>query len=152
MLFAALALVSLIGLLLANSPTVSVIWLILTYVSSALYVCYLGQTYLAAIIVLVNVGAVALLVLFASLLLSQRLLGASGTARTPGWSVYLALGALFSLLPATNLVSTSTVPYLHTDAIDAVAASLYVTEPIALIGLAILLTLAVGASLLITQS
>lgn len=77
MVFVALAAASITSLLLASSPTIGIVWLILTYVSSAAYVCYLGQTYLAAIFILVNVGAVALLVLFASLLLSQRLLGLS---------------------------------------------------------------------------
>lgn len=126
----------------------------LTYVSSALYICYLGQTYLAAIIVLVNVGAVALLVLFASLLLSQRLLGTdTAGSRTPILALSLTTGSVVALWPSSSLGhSGNLTTFVQSDALSSVAHTLYSTEPIVLIGLALLLTLAVGASLLITQA
>jgi NADH:ubiquinone oxidoreductase subunit 6 (subunit J) len=154
MLIVALATASLTSLLLTTSPTVAVVWLILTYVSSALYICYLGQAYLAAIIVLVNVGAVALLVLFASLLLSQRLLGADTSGqRTPILALSLAAGAATALWPSSQLgQSGGLVTYAQTDAISSVAHTLYSLEPMTLVGLALLLTLAVGVSLLLTRT
>lgn len=83
---------------LARNPVHSVLWLILTFVSSAGLMVLLGAEFVAMLLVIVYVGAVAVLFLFVVMMLDVDF-----TELKRGLAEYLPVGALVGLVLVVEL-------------------------------------------------
>ena len=98
-LFAAVAVASGVMVIGARNPVHSVLFLILAFFSSAALFVLLGAEFLAMILVVVYVGAVAVLFLFVVMMLDINFL-----ALREGFIRYLPIGALIGLILLAELV------------------------------------------------
>ena len=98
-LFSTLMLVSALMVIVARNPVHSVLFLILAFVSASGLFVMLGAEFLAMILVVVYVGAVAVLFLFVVMMLDVDF-----AALKQGFIEYLPLGALIGLVVAAELV------------------------------------------------
>jgi NADH-quinone oxidoreductase subunit J len=91
--FAAVAVAAGLLVVLARNPVHSVLWLILAFFSSAGLMVLLGAEFVAMILVIVYVGAVAVLFLFVVMMLDVDF-----TRLKQGFTEYLPLGGLIGLI------------------------------------------------------
>ncbi len=98
-LFAAVLLVSAIVVIVARNPVHSVLCLILAFFSAAALFVLMGAEFLAMILVIVYVGAVAVLFLFVVMMLDIDL-----AEMRRGFLGYLPIGALVGLVLLVELV------------------------------------------------
>ena len=90
--FASVAVASGLFVILARNPVHSVLWLILSFFSAAGLMVLLGAEFVAMLLVIVYVGAVAVLFLFVVMMLDVDF-----TELRQGLADYLPLGALIGL-------------------------------------------------------
>ena len=105
--FYVLAAVTIIGALLvvsARNPVHSVLFLILTFFSAAGLFVLLGAEFLAMLLVVVYVGAVAVLFLFVVMMLDVDFV-----ALRQGFAQYLPIGGVVALILAFEMVSVAVV-------------------------------------------
>ena len=98
-LFAAVLVASAVMVISARNPVHSVLFLILAFFNSAGLFVLLGAEFIAMILVVVYVGAVAVLFLFVVMMLDI-----SFTELRQGFLQYLPLGALISIILLAELV------------------------------------------------
>ena len=98
-LFSAVTLASALMVISARNPVHSVLFLILAFVNAAGLFLILGAEFLAMILVVVYVGAVAVLFLFVVMMLDVDF-----AALKQGFLQYLPLGALIGVIVAIELV------------------------------------------------
>ena len=98
-LFSILMTVSALMVILARNPVHSVLFLILAFVNASGLFVLLGAEFLAMILVVVYVGAVAVLFLFVVMMLDVDF-----AALKQGFIEYLPLGALIGVVVAVELV------------------------------------------------
>ncbi len=98
-LFAGVAIASAIMLITARNPVHSVLFLILTFFNSAGLFVLMGAEFLAMILVVVYVGAVAVLFLFVVMMLDINI-----TRAREGFLQYLPVGAVIGLILLAELV------------------------------------------------
>jgi NADH-quinone oxidoreductase subunit J len=98
-LFSTLMLVSALMVIVARNPVHSVLFLILAFVNASGLFILLGAEFLAMILVVVYVGAVAVLFLFVVMMLDVDF-----AALKQGFIEYLPLGALIGIVLAVELV------------------------------------------------
>jgi NADH-quinone oxidoreductase subunit J len=96
--FAAVAVASGMFVVLARNPVHSVLWLILAFFSSAGLMVLLGAEFVAMLLVIVYVGAVAVLFLFVVMMLDVDF-----TELRQGLAEYLPLGGLIGLVLLVEL-------------------------------------------------
>ena len=96
--FAAVAVAAGLFVILARNPVHSVLWLILAFFSSAGLMVLLGAEFVAMLLVIVYVGAVAVLFLFVVMMLDVDF-----TELRQGLADYLPLGALIGLVLLVEL-------------------------------------------------
>jgi NADH-quinone oxidoreductase subunit J len=96
--FAAVAVAAGLFVVLARNPVHSVLWLILAFFSSAGLMVLLGAEFVAMLLVIVYVGAVAVLFLFVVMMLDVDF-----TELRQGLAEYLPLGALIGLVLLVEL-------------------------------------------------
>ncbi len=96
--FAAVAVGSGVLVILARNPVHSVLWLILAFFSSAGLMVLLGAEFIAMLLVIVYVGAVAVLFLFVVMMLDVDF-----TELKRGLADYLPVGALVGLVLLVEL-------------------------------------------------
>ncbi|MCG2842390.1 NADH-quinone oxidoreductase subunit J [Sandaracinobacter sp. RS1-74] len=99
-LFAAVVVLSGLMVILAKNPVHSVLWLILAFFNAAGLFLVIGAEFVAMILVIVYVGAVAVLFLFVVMMLDIDF-----TSLRAGFSRYLPFGALLGLVLAVELVT-----------------------------------------------
>ncbi|MEO1291814.1 MAG: NADH-quinone oxidoreductase subunit J [Pseudomonadota bacterium] len=92
-LFASITLISGLMVVIASNPVRSVLWLILAFFSSAGLFVLLGAEFLAMLMLIVYVGAVAVLFLFVVMMLDVDFV-----ALRQGMSQYLPLGVVVGLI------------------------------------------------------
>jgi NADH-quinone oxidoreductase subunit J len=92
-LFAILTLVSSIAVISARNPVYSVLWLIFAFFNSAGLFVLLGAEMLAMLLVIVYVGAVAVLFLFVVMMLNIKI-----AELKKGFQAYLPIGLLMALI------------------------------------------------------
>jgi NADH-quinone oxidoreductase subunit J len=97
-LFAAIAVVSGVLVVTARNPVHSVLWLILAFISSAGLFVLLGAEFVAMILMIVYVGAVAVLFLFVVMMLDVDF-----TALRGGMAKFLPVGLLIALVLLVQL-------------------------------------------------
>jgi len=97
-LFAVVAVFSAVMVISARNPVHSVLWLILTFFNGAGLFVLLGAEFLAMILIVVYVGAVAVLFLFVVMMLDLN----TGTLRE-GLAEYLPVGAVVGLVLLAEL-------------------------------------------------
>jgi NADH-quinone oxidoreductase subunit J len=98
-LFAAVAVASGVMVISARNPVHSVLFLILAFFNSAGLFVLLGAEFLAMILVVVYVGAVAVLFLFVVMMLDINF-----TELRSGFAAYLPIGALIGLILVVELL------------------------------------------------
>ncbi len=98
-LFAGVAIASAIMVITARNPVHSVLFLILTFFNSAGLFVLMGAEFLAMILVVVYVGAVAVLFLFVVMMLDINVARAR-----EGFLQYLSVGAVIGLILLAELV------------------------------------------------
>ena len=98
-LFSTFMIVSAVMVIAARNPVHSVLFLILAFVNASGLFVLLGAEFLAMILVVVYVGAVAVLVLFVVMMLDVDF-----AALKQGFIEYLPLGALIGIVVAVELV------------------------------------------------
>jgi len=98
-LFAAVLLGSAVMVIASRNPVHSVLFLILAFFNAAALFVLLGAEFLAMILVVVYVGAVAVLFLFVVMMLDINL-----TELRQGFLQYLPVGALIGLVLALELI------------------------------------------------
>jgi len=91
--FASVAVASALFVVLARNPVHSVLWLILTFFTAAGMMVLLGAEFVAMLLVIVYVGAVAVLFLFVVMMLDVDF-----TELKSGLQEYLPVGALVGLV------------------------------------------------------
>jgi NADH-quinone oxidoreductase subunit J len=91
------------GVVSARNPVHSVLWLILSFFSAAGLFVLLGAEFLAMLLVVVYVGAVAVLFLFVVMMLDVDF-----TALRQGFARYMPLGLVIAGLLAAEMVLVST--------------------------------------------
>ncbi|MGD8310895.1 MAG: NADH-quinone oxidoreductase subunit J [Chromatiales bacterium] len=96
--FAAVAVAAGLLVVLARNPVHSVLWLILAFFSSAGLMVLLGAEFVAMLLVIVYVGAVAVLFLFVVMMLDVNF-----AELRQGLAEYLPLGALIGLVLLVEL-------------------------------------------------
>lgn len=96
--FAAVAVAAGMFVVLSRNPVHSVLWLILAFVSAAGLMVLLGAEFVAMLLIIVYVGAVAVLFLFVVMMLDVDF-----TALRQGLAEYLPLGALIGLILLVEL-------------------------------------------------
>jgi len=96
--FASVAVASALLVILARNPVHSVLWLILTFFSSAGLMVLLGAEFIAMLLVIVYVGAVAVLFLFVVMMLDVDFVKLGR-----GLTDYLPIGALIGLVLIVEL-------------------------------------------------
>ena len=97
-LFSAVAIAAGMLVVLSRNPVHSVLWLILAFVSGAGLMVLLGAEFVAMILIVVYVGAVAVLFLFVVMMLDVDFV-----ALRQGLAEYLPLGALIGLILLVEL-------------------------------------------------
>ena len=97
-IFASVAVASGVLVILARNPVHSVLWLILAFFSSAGLMVLLGAEFIAMLLVIVYVGAVAVLFLFVVMMLDVDF-----TELKEGLADYLPVGALVGLILLVEL-------------------------------------------------
>ena len=103
-LLAAVTLISGVLVLSARNPVHSVLFLILTFFSAAGLFVLLGAEFLAMLLVVVYVGAVAVLFLFVVMMLDVDFV-----ALRQGFAQYLPIGGVVALILAFEMVSVAVV-------------------------------------------
>jgi NADH-quinone oxidoreductase subunit J len=98
-LFAAVAIAAGVMVISARNPVHSVLWLILAFFNSAGLFVLMGAEFLAMILVVVYVGAVAVLFLFVVMMLDINF-----TELREGFLQYLPVGALVGVILAAELI------------------------------------------------
>ena len=98
-LFAAMAVASGVMVISARNPVHSVLFLILAFFNSAGLFVLIGAEFLAMILVVVYVGAVAVLFLFVVMMLDINF-----TELREGFLQYLPIGALIGIILAAELI------------------------------------------------
>ena len=98
-LFAAVLLASAVMVIASRNPVHSVLFLILAFFNAAGLFVLIGAEFLAMILVVVYVGAVAVLFLFVVMMLDINL-----TELRQGFLQYLPVGALIGLVLAIELI------------------------------------------------
>ena len=114
-LFATVSIASAFMVISARNPVYSVLWLILTFFNAAGLFVLMGAEFLAMILVVVYVGAVAVLFLFVVMMLDIDF-----AEMNEGFLQYMPIGATIGLIlllelllifgASTQLVSQSTLP------------------------------------------
>ncbi len=99
-MFAAIAVASAVMVISVRNPVHSVLWLILTFFNAAGLFLLLGAEFLAMALVVVYVGAVAVLFLFVVMMLDINVL-----RLREGFLQYLPLGALVGLILLAELLT-----------------------------------------------
>ncbi len=132
--FAAVTVAAGMFVVLSRNPVHSVLWLILAFVSSAGLMVLLGAEFVAMILIIVYVGAVAVLFLFVVMMLDVDF-----TALRQGLAEYLPLGALIGLILLVELglvighwVISGAAPEVR-DAAAPIPAEIHNTEALGLI-------------------
>ncbi len=97
-LFAIIAVVSALTVIFQRNPVHSVLWLILTFFNAAGLFVLLGAEFVAMILVVVYVGAVAVLFLFVVMMLDINI-----TVLREGFLKYLPVGLLVGLILLAEL-------------------------------------------------
>jgi len=97
-LFAIVAVISALNVILQRNPVHSVLWLILTFFNAAGLFVLLGAEFVAMILVVVYVGAVAVLFLFVVMMLDINV-----TVLREGFLKYLPVGAVIGLVLLAEL-------------------------------------------------
>ena len=97
-LFAVTAVVSALNVIFQRNPVHSVLWLILTFFNAAGLFVLLGAEFIAMILVVVYVGAVAVLFLFVVMMLDINI-----TVLREGFLKYLPVGALIGVILLVEL-------------------------------------------------
>ena len=97
-LFATVCVAAAFMVISARNPVHAVLFLILTFINAAGLFIMLGAEFLALILVVVYVGAVAVLFLFVVMMLDINL-----TAMREGFAKYLPIGALVAILMALSM-------------------------------------------------
>ena len=103
-LLAAVTLISGVLVVSARNPVHSVLFLILTFFSAAGLFVLLGAEFLAMLLVVVYVGAVAVLFLFVVMMLDVDFV-----ALRQGFAQYLPIGGVVALILAFEMVSVAVV-------------------------------------------
>ncbi len=98
-LFAGVTVGSALLVISAKNPVHSVLWLILTFFSSAALFVLMGAEFLAMLLIIVYVGAVAVLFLFVVMMLDINFV-----ELRQGFLQYLPIGALIGLILLAELV------------------------------------------------
>ncbi len=98
-LFSAVAVVAGLMVVLSRNPVHAVLWLILTFFSAAGLFVILGAEFVAMLLVIVYVGAVAVLFLFVVMMLDVDF-----TELKSGMSKYVRIGSLIGLVILVELV------------------------------------------------
>ncbi len=98
-LFAAVIVASALMVILARNPVHSVLWLILAFFNAAGLFLVIGAEFIAMILVIVYVGAVAVLFLFVVMMLDIDF-----TRMRAGFAQYLPFGLALGLVLAVELV------------------------------------------------
>jgi NADH-quinone oxidoreductase subunit J len=88
-LFSAVAIVSALNVIFQKNPVHSVLWLILTFFNAAGLFVLLGAEFIAMLLIVVYVGAVAVLFLFVVMMLDINV-----TMMREGFAKYLPVGAV----------------------------------------------------------
>ncbi|MBL8644175.1 MAG: NADH-quinone oxidoreductase subunit J [Rhodospirillaceae bacterium] len=97
-LFAFIAVVSALNVIFQRNPVHSVLWLILTFFNAAGLFVLLGAEFLAMLLVVVYVGAVAVLFLFVVMMLDINI-----TMIREGFMKYLPVGAFIGIVLLVEL-------------------------------------------------
>lgn len=97
-LFAIIAVASALNVIFQRNPVHSVLWLILTFFNAAGLFILLGAEFVAMILVVVYVGAVAVLFLFVVMMLDINI-----TVMREGFLKYLPVGALVGVILLAEL-------------------------------------------------
>ena len=97
-LFSIIAVVGALNVIFQRNPVHSVLWLILTFFNSAGLFVLLGAEFVAMILVVVYVGAVAVLFLFVVMMIDINV-----TVMREGFLKYLPVGALVGLILLAEL-------------------------------------------------
>jgi NADH-quinone oxidoreductase subunit J len=103
-LLATIAVVSALLVVTARNPVHSVLWLILTFFSSAGLFVLLGAEFLAMLLVVVYVGAVAVLFLFVVMMLDVDFV-----RLREGYARYLPLGGIIAGILLAEMIAVSLV-------------------------------------------
>lgn len=103
-LFASVVVASALMVILARNPVHSVLWLILAFFNAAGLFLVIGAEFIAMILVIVYVGAVAVLFLFVVMMLDVDF-----TAMRSGFTRFLPLGLLLGLVLAIELILVGAV-------------------------------------------
>ena len=98
-LFATLTIAPAVFVIFARNPVHSVLWLILAFVNASALFVLMGAEFLAMILIVVYVGAVAVLFLFVVMMLDVDF-----TQLRQGFLNYLPVGAVIGLIFAVELV------------------------------------------------
>ena len=98
-LFATLTIASAVLVIFARNPVHSVLWLIVAFFNSAGLMLLLGAEFIAMLVVIVYVGAVAVLFLFVVMMLDVDF-----AELRQGFLQYLPIGALIGILFLIELV------------------------------------------------
>jgi NADH-quinone oxidoreductase subunit J len=99
-LFAAIAVVSALMVVTSRNPVHSVLWLILAFFNGAGLFVLMGAEFLAMLVVVVYVGAVAVLFLFVVMMLDINMLGLR-----EGLLRYLPVGAAIAVVLAAEVIA-----------------------------------------------
>ncbi|WP_293682899.1 NADH-quinone oxidoreductase subunit J [uncultured Phenylobacterium sp.] len=91
------------GVISARNPVHSVLWLILSFFSAAGLFVLMGAEFLAMLLVVVYVGAVAVLFLFVVMMLDVDF-----TALRQGFARYMPVGLLVAVVLAAEMILVST--------------------------------------------
>ena len=111
-LFAISALTGGLFTVISRSPVHSVLWLILTFLSAAGLFVLLGAEFVAMLLVIVYVGAVAVLFLFVVMMLDVDFAGLKAEmARYMPLALLIGLVLLMQLSLAFGVWQTSTAPW-----------------------------------------
>jgi len=97
-LFATIAVISALNVIFQRNPVHSVLWLILTFFNAAGLFVLLGAEFVAMILIVVYVGAVAVLFLFVVMMLDINI-----TVMREGFFKYLPVGALVGIILLVEL-------------------------------------------------
>ena len=98
-LFAALTILSAVFVITARNPVHSVLWLILAFFNAAGLMVLVGAEFIAALLVIVYVGAVAVLFLFVVMMLDINFV-----ELRRGFLAYLPIGGLIGLVMLAELI------------------------------------------------
>lgn len=91
--FLSLILIAALGVILSRNIVQSVLYLILVFFLCSLLFIYLGADFLGLIILIVYIGAIAVLFLFVVMMLNVRVLELAST-----FSIYFSLALFLSLI------------------------------------------------------